>query len=98
MVSRREDLSDLGRHSRDTAARHLARDLRITQHDQPLDAREGRISMFDLTGKVAVVTGASRGLGRQDALTLARQGADVVITDVLVEDDPNLQQTAEAQG
>jgi 3-oxoacyl-[acyl-carrier protein] reductase len=54
--------------------------------------------MFDLSGKVAVVTGASRGLGRQDALTLARQGADVVITDVLVEDDPELQRTAEAQG
>src|ERR1700726_1309460 len=54
--------------------------------------------MFDLSGKVAVVTGASRGLGRQDALTLARAGADVVITDVLVEDDPELQKTAEAQG
>src|SRR5256714_10160887 len=54
--------------------------------------------MFDLTGKVAVVTGASRGLGRQDALTLASMGADVVITDVLVEDDPELQKTAEAQG
>ncbi|MEA2656201.1 MAG: 3-oxoacyl-[acyl-carrier protein] reductase, partial [Chloroflexota bacterium] len=54
--------------------------------------------MFDLSGKVAVVTGASRGLGRQDALTLARAGADVVITDVLVEDDPELQKTAESQG
>src|ERR1700746_1858468 len=54
--------------------------------------------MFDLTGRVAVVTGASRGLGRQDALTLAGMGADVVITDVLVEDAPNLQQTAESQG
>jgi 3-oxoacyl-[acyl-carrier protein] reductase len=51
--------------------------------------------MFDLTGKVAVVTGASRGLGRQDALTLAEAGADVVITDILVEDDPDLQQAAE---
>src|SRR5438128_10154044 len=58
----------------------------------------GREGMFDLTGRVAIVTGASRGLGRQDALTLAGMGADVVITDVLVEDDPNLQQTAESQG
>ena len=54
--------------------------------------------MFDLSGRVAVVTGASRGLGRQDALTLASLGADVVITDVLVEDDPDLEKTAEAQG
>ena len=51
--------------------------------------------MFDLSRKVAVVTGASRGLGREDALTLARMGADVVITDILIEDDPNLQTTAE---
>jgi len=54
--------------------------------------------MFDLKGRVAVITGASRGLGRQDALTLASMGADVVITDVLVEDDPDLAKTAEAQG
>jgi 3-oxoacyl-[acyl-carrier protein] reductase len=51
--------------------------------------------MFDLSGRVAIVTGASRGLGREDALTLARMGADVVITDILIEDDPNLQTTAE---
>jgi 3-oxoacyl-[acyl-carrier protein] reductase len=56
------------------------------------------VGMVDLTGKVAVVTGASRGLGRQDALTLARHGADVVVTDILVEDDPDLQKTAEAAG
>jgi 3-oxoacyl-[acyl-carrier protein] reductase len=51
--------------------------------------------MFDLSGRVAVVTGASRGLGREDALTLARMGADVVITDILIEDDPELQAAAE---
>ena len=38
------------------------------------------MSLFDLTGKVALVTGASRGLGKQFALTLARAGADVAIT------------------
>ncbi|HVU25697.1 MAG TPA: SDR family oxidoreductase [Opitutus sp.] len=37
-------------------------------------------TLFDLTGKTALVTGASRGLGRGFALTLARAGADVAIT------------------
>jgi NAD(P)-dependent dehydrogenase (short-subunit alcohol dehydrogenase family) len=36
--------------------------------------------LFDLTGKVALVTGASRGLGQQFARALARAGADLVIT------------------
>jgi gluconate 5-dehydrogenase len=36
--------------------------------------------LFDLTGKVAVVTGASRGLGLGFARTLAHAGADLVIT------------------
>lgn len=33
---------------------------------------------FDLTGRTALVVGASRGLGREAALALARRGADVV--------------------
>lgn len=36
--------------------------------------------MIDLSGQVAVVTGASRGIGRATALLLARAGADVVLT------------------
>jgi len=34
--------------------------------------------LFDLTGKVAVVTGASRGLGRGIAVGLAQAGADII--------------------
>ena len=35
--------------------------------------------LFDLSGKVAVVTGGSRGLGREMVLAFAARGADVVI-------------------
>lgn len=38
------------------------------------------MGMFDLTGKVAIVTGASRGLGQYLGRALARAGADLVIT------------------
>jgi NAD(P)-dependent dehydrogenase (short-subunit alcohol dehydrogenase family) len=37
-------------------------------------------NLFDLTGKVALVTGASRGLGQQFARALANAGADLAIT------------------
>jgi NAD(P)-dependent dehydrogenase (short-subunit alcohol dehydrogenase family) len=36
--------------------------------------------LFDLNGQVAIVTGASRGLGQQMARALAKAGADLVIT------------------
>ncbi len=36
-------------------------------------------TLFDLSGKIAVVTGGSRGLGREMVLAFAKAGADVVI-------------------
>ena len=43
---------------------------------------------LDLTGKVAIITGASRGIGRQAAIDLAHRGVKVVITARTVNHDP----------
>lgn len=42
-----------------------------------------------IEGKVALVTGASRGLGREISLCLGKAGATVLVTDLLIEDQPN---------
>jgi NAD(P)-dependent dehydrogenase (short-subunit alcohol dehydrogenase family) len=53
---------------------------------------------FDLTGKVAIVTGASRGLGQTFARALARAGADLVITSRTIDSLQSFQKEVEAMG
>lgn len=43
-------------------------------------------NLFDLTGKIALVTGASRGIGEEIAKLLAEQGAHVIVSSRKVED------------
>jgi NAD(P)-dependent dehydrogenase (short-subunit alcohol dehydrogenase family) len=54
--------------------------------------------MFDLTGKVAIVTGASRGLGQTFARALAKAGADLVITSRTLDSLRPFQQEVEGMG
>ena len=55
-------------------------------------------NLFDLTGKVALVTGASSGLGVQFAKALARQGADIAICARRVEKLEKVKAEIEAMG
>src|SRR5262245_33660121 len=48
--------------------------------------------IFDLSGRVAIVSGAAQGMGRATAIGFAEAGADVLITDINAE---GLQSTAE---
>jgi len=51
--------------------------------ERPMLAPE-LIKQFSLAGRIAVITGAAGGIGRQAAITFAQAGGDVVIADVSV--------------
>lgn len=49
-----------------------------------------KLQIKDLKGKVAIITGATRGIGRKCALALAKQGCNIVIAAKTTQPDPQL--------
>ena len=54
--------------------------------------------LFDLSGKTALITGGSRGLGREMALAFADHGADVVVTSRKIDNCRAVADEIEARG
>ena len=50
--------------------------------------KEGIAGVGRLQGKVAVITGAARGIGRATAVAFAREGADIIGIDICATVDP----------
>src|SRR5271155_6155801 len=54
--------------------------LRMPQSDIPKLTREKTMSLFDLSGKVALVTGSTKGIGEAIVHRLTEHGAKVVVS------------------
>ena len=52
----------------------------------------------DMNGKIALVTGASSGIGRASARTFAEHGANVIVADVAVSGGEETVQLIESAG
>jgi len=56
------------------------------------------VKMEDLKGKVALITGARRGMGRTHALALAKKGVKVIVTDIDLADCQKVADEIKSQG
>jgi 2-deoxy-D-gluconate 3-dehydrogenase len=64
----------------------------------PIDPKEDELPSFRLDGRLAVITGASDGIGRTFALAYARSGAEVVLVSRTREKLLGVQRSVEAAG
>src|SRR5207249_11538926 len=71
-----------GRQAHEGSGRQPWLQLRDARRLQPRGARLPRRRAVNVAGKLALVTGAASGIGRETALALARAGADLVVCDV----------------
>ena len=55
-------------------------------------------ALLDFTGKVAIVTGGSRGMGREMCLALAERGADIMVASRKIEACEEVAREVEALG
>src|SRR5258705_11005378 len=55
-------------------------------------------NLFDLTGKVAIVTGGGRGLGKAIALGLAGAGSDVIVASRKIDNCEQIAREIETKG